>query len=55
MEAGAISENIYSQANALGLVRVAIGAFNDDAFNKVLEVDGLDEAALSIMPVAFPR
>ncbi len=55
IEAGAICENTYLQATSLGMGTVAIGAFNDDAVNRLLGVDGVSEAALLIMPVGFPR
>jgi SagB-type dehydrogenase family enzyme len=55
IEAGAVCENIYLQAESLGLGTVVIGAFNDDALNRLLGVDGLAEAALLIMPVGWPR
>jgi SagB-type dehydrogenase family enzyme len=54
MEAGAICENIYLQATALELGTVAVGAFNDDALNNLLEINGQTEAALLIMPVGYP-
>ena len=54
MEAGAISENIYLEATSLGLGTVSAGAFNDDALNALLEIDGREEAALIIMPVGYP-
>lgn len=55
IEAGAICENIYLQATSLGMGTVAVGAFNDDAVNRLLGVDGIDEATLLIMPVGFPK
>jgi SagB-type dehydrogenase family enzyme len=55
IEAGAVCENIYLQAQSLGLGTVVIGAFNDDALNRLLGVDALAEAALLIMPVGWPR
>jgi len=55
IEAGAICENIYLQAISLGLGTVAIGAFNDDAVARLVGIDGLEEAALLLMPVGFPR
>ncbi len=54
VECGAISQNVYLQATALGLGTVAVGAFNDEAVNDLLGVDGLNEAALLIMPVGYP-
>ncbi len=54
IEAGCICQNIYLQATALGLGTVAVGAFNDDALNGLLGIDGQSEAALLIMPVGYP-
>ncbi|UCD18629.1 MAG: nitroreductase family protein, partial [Candidatus Zixiibacteriota bacterium] len=50
-----ICENIYLQAASLRLGTVAVGAFNDDAVNRLLDIDGRYEAALLIMPVGVPR
>jgi SagB-type dehydrogenase family enzyme len=55
IEAGAICENIYLEATSLGLGTVAVGAFHDDALNRLLEIDGINEAALLVMPVGIPR
>ena len=55
IEAGAIAENICLQTTSLGLGTVCIGAFNDDALNKLLGIDGDEETALLIMPVGIPR
>jgi SagB-type dehydrogenase family enzyme len=54
IEAGAICENVYLQATSLGLGTVAVGAFNDEWLNDLLEIDGLSEAALLIMPIGYP-
>jgi SagB-type dehydrogenase family enzyme len=54
MEGGAICQNVYLQANALQMGTVAVGAFNDDALNELLGIDGSSEAALLIMPVGYP-
>jgi len=51
IETGAICENIYLQATSLDMGTVAVGAFNDGLLNELLELDGLAEAALLIMPV----
>ncbi len=48
MEAGCVSENIYLQAEALGLATVAVGAFDDAALERIL---ALKEAPLLLMPV----
>ncbi|MBU8933173.1 MAG: SagB/ThcOx family dehydrogenase [candidate division Zixibacteria bacterium] len=55
IEVGAIAENICLQAASLSLGTVCIGAFNDDALNQLLGIDGKEEAALLIMPVGIPR
>jgi len=54
IEAGAICQNIYLQVTALKMGTVAVGAFNDDATNELIEIDGEHEAALLIMPIGFP-
>ena len=53
MEAGHVGQNIYLQAEALGLGTVAIGAFYD---NEVLRVLGnpRDETPLYVFPVGKP-
>lgn len=48
MEAGHVSQNIYLQAESLGLGTVVIGAFHDDQVQKVL---GIEEEVMSIMPI----
>lgn len=55
IESGSICQNIYLAATALSLGTVAVGAFNDDAMNEMLGIDGQSEAALIIMPVGFPK
>lgn len=48
IEVGHVGQNIYLQAESLGLSTVAIGAFSDEAVKKVL---GVKEEPLYIMPV----
>jgi len=50
IEIGHISENIYLQAEALGLGTVAIGAFSDSELKEVLRLPE-DEDPLYVMPV----
>ena len=50
IEAGHAGQNIYLQANALGLATVAIGAFNDDQVSKVLKL-AKEPKPLYIMPI----
>jgi SagB-type dehydrogenase family enzyme len=54
LEAGHIGQNVYLAAEAAGLGACAVGAFFDDAVNRLLEVDGVEEAALMLVPVG-PR
>ncbi len=48
IEVGHVGQNIYLQAEALGLGTVAVGAFDD---SKVRELLGIDEEVLYIMPI----
>ena len=54
LEAGHIGQNVYLAAEAAGLGACAVGAFFDDAVNRLLEIDGVEEAALMLVPVG-PR
>jgi len=51
LEAGHIGQNLYLAATSMGLGACAVGAFLDDELNDLLEVDGQEEAALSIISV----
>ena len=50
IEIGHISENIYLQAEALGLGTVAIGAFSDRELKKILNLPE-EEEPLYVMPI----
>lgn len=54
IEAGNISENIYLQAESLGLATVAVGAFRDDQVSEVLDLPKAHRPLL-IMPVGYPK
>lgn len=54
MEVGSAMQNVYLQSASLGLGTVAVGAFNDVAVNTLLEIDGMSESALLIMPIGHP-
>jgi SagB-type dehydrogenase family enzyme len=51
IEAGAIAENVYLQAAALGLGTTFVGSFSDDAVKDLLRIDA---EPLGIMPVGVP-
>lgn len=55
MEAGHISQNLYLQATSLGLGSVAIGAFRDDAVNRLVGVDGTRATVVYLHPVGVPQ
>ena len=50
MEVGHVGQNIYLQAVSLGLGTVMMGAFNDDALKKVLNLPA-NEFPLAIYPI----
>ena len=54
LEAGHVGQNLYLAATALGLGACAIGAFYDDQVNRLLGVDGADEAAVYVISVGAP-
>jgi len=51
IECGAVGENIFLQTISMGLGTVMVGAFNDDKLNDFVGIDGVEEAALLIMPI----
>ena len=53
MEAGHAAQNVYLQAQALGLGAVTVGAFMDSWVKRVLHMQN-EEQPLSIMPVGEP-
>jgi SagB-type dehydrogenase family enzyme len=54
MEAGHIAENILLCATALGLSATPVGGFIDDEVAALLDVDGVDETVLTLIPVGPP-
>jgi nitroreductase len=50
MEAGHVAQNVYLQAASLGLGTVVVGAFDDEAVQKVIGAQP-DERPLYVMPV----
>jgi SagB-type dehydrogenase family enzyme len=55
LEAGHIAQNVYLEAGGLGLACCALGAFDDDAVNRLLGVDARVERALYLLAVGAPR
>jgi SagB-type dehydrogenase family enzyme len=54
MEAGHVAENIYLQAESLGLGTVSIGAFQDDRVREVISAPS-EFIPLYVMPVGHVR
>jgi SagB-type dehydrogenase family enzyme len=55
LEAGHVTQNILLAATAVGLASVPLGGFFDRQANDLLEVDGLHEAVLYIVPLGRPE
>ena len=51
MEAGHIAQNLCLIATALGLGTCAVGAFQDDAVNRVIGLDGRHEGVLYLVTI----
>ena len=54
IEMGHVGENIYLQAEALGMGTVMVGAFYDDEVAKALSLPPNHEP-LGVMPIGYPR
>ncbi len=55
IEIGHIAQNVSLQAVSLGLVSCVIGAFFDDMVNKIIEVDGKEEAVIYLQTIGKPK
>jgi SagB-type dehydrogenase family enzyme len=53
IEVGAVAENVYLEAESLGLATTFVGAFTDEGVKKVLGLG--DEAPLGIMPIGVGK
>jgi SagB-type dehydrogenase family enzyme len=51
IEAGHYGQNVYLAATALGHGAAAVGAFFDTEVNRMLGLDGIEEAALYLVAV----
>ncbi len=49
IEAGHVGENAYLAATSMGLGACGVGAFMDDELNRMLGVDGIEEAAVYLL------
>ena len=54
MEVGAVAENVYLQAAAIGLGTTFVGAFNDEAVAELLSLQAGEEP-FAILPVGRRR
>jgi SagB-type dehydrogenase family enzyme len=54
LEAGHVAQNILLGATALGFASVPLGGFFDRQVNDFLELDGLHDAALYLLPIGLP-
>jgi SagB-type dehydrogenase family enzyme len=54
MEAGHVAENIYLQAQSLGLGTVSVGAFDDDRVREVISASS-EYIPLCVMPIGHVR
>lgn len=55
LEAGHLGQNVYLTATALGLGPCGIGAYFDDDLNRLLGIDGYDEAVVYLMALGVAR
>jgi len=51
LEGGHIGQNVYLAATAMGMGACAIGAFLDDHINRLIGVDGKEEAVIYVLTV----
>ncbi len=53
LDAGHIAQNLYLAGEALGLGVCAVGAFYDDAVNKLFDLDGVEETVIYMATVGI--
>lgn len=54
LDAGHLAQNLLLVSAALGLGAVPIGGFRDDQLSRLVGADGVNEAALYLIPVGHP-
>ena len=55
IEAGHIAQNVSLQCVSIGLVSCVVGAFFDDMINKLIGIDGKEEAVIYLHTIGKPR
>jgi len=55
LDAGHIAQNLALAATSIGLGSCQIGALYDDELNQILNVDGVQESAIYMSAVGYPR
>ncbi len=55
LDAGHIAQNLALSATSIGLGSCQIGAIFDDEINKILGVDGIEESAIYLSVVGYPK
>lgn len=55
LDAGHLCQNLYLAAEAIGAGTCAIGAYDQDAADKFLRLDGKDEFVVYLAPVGIPK
>jgi SagB-type dehydrogenase family enzyme len=54
MDAGHICQNLYIACEAIGAATCAVAAYNQEAMDRLIEVDGTDEFTVYLAPVGKP-
>jgi SagB-type dehydrogenase family enzyme len=54
IEVGHLAQNVLLAAHSLRLGAVPIGGFIDDEINDLLDIDGIDEAPVYLLPIGRP-
>ena len=55
LEAGHMGQNVYLSATAMGLAPCGIGAYFDDDLNRLLGIDGRDEAVVYLLALGVAQ
>ncbi|MCY3019365.1 MAG: SagB/ThcOx family dehydrogenase [Planctomycetota bacterium] len=55
LDAGHVCQNLYLACEAIGAATCAVGAYDQDAMDELIDVDGLEEFTIYIAPVGKVR